>query len=106
MANTYAEGRNVMAGAGLNVRASSRSYSGIPIAGGAQGSPAGQIAAAIKSMQASWKARLRSCSRSRDGTMAIRYPLDRWGALYVFAKDCRVEMDNNAAGRAPRAAAL
>ncbi len=57
-------------------------------------------------MQAWWKATLAKLSQKSDMAMAIRYALDRWGALLRFCEDGRVEMDNNAAERALRTVAL
>ena len=60
----------------------------------------------LESMHIWWKATLAKLSQKSDVAMAIRYALDRWGALLRFCDDGRVEMDNNAAERALRAVAL
>jgi transposase len=45
-------------------------------------------------------------SRKSDTAMAVRYALGRWEALKRFCDDGRIEIDNNAAGRALRVVAL
>jgi len=60
----------------------------------------------LESMHAWLKATMAKLSRKSDVAVAIHYALDRWTALMLFSDDGRVEMDNNAAERALRAAAL
>ena len=57
-------------------------------------------------MQAWLQAIVAKMSRKSDVAVAIRYALERWGALVLFSEDGRVEMDNNAAERALRAVAV
>jgi hypothetical protein len=45
-------------------------------------------------------------SRKSDATAAIRYALTLWVALTRYRDDGRLEIDNNAAGRALRAVTL
>jgi transposase len=60
----------------------------------------------LESIHAWLKGTLIKLSRKSDVAVAIRYALERWSALTLFAEDGRVEMDNNAAERALRAVAL
>lgn len=60
----------------------------------------------LESMHAWLKGTLMKLSRKSDVAVAIRYAVERWSALTLFAEDGRVEMDNNAAERALRAVAL
>lgn len=60
----------------------------------------------LEAMHVWLKTTLAKLSRKSDVAGAIRYALERWGALVLFAGDGRVEMDNNAAERALRAVAL
>jgi hypothetical protein len=45
-------------------------------------------------------------SKKSDTAMAVRYALGRWEALLRYCNDGRLEIDNNAAERSPRAVAL
>jgi hypothetical protein len=49
---------------------------------------------------------LRSLSAKGDTAAAIRYALSRWRALPSYSDDGRLEIDNNATGRALRTVAL
>jgi transposase len=60
----------------------------------------------LETMHAWLKATLAKLSQKSDVAVAIRYALDRWGALLRFSEDGRVEMDNNAAERTLRAVAI
>ena len=60
----------------------------------------------LEAMHTWLKAMLAKLSQKSDVAVAIRYALDRWGALLRFSDAGRVEMDNNAAERALRAVAL
>src|SRR5207245_10036521 len=60
----------------------------------------------LDSMRAWFERRLPELSRKSDTTAAIRYPLALWDALGHYINDGRLEIDNNAAERAPGAVAL
>jgi transposase len=49
---------------------------------------------------------LEKLSRKSDTALAVRYALSRWEALLRYVDDGRIEIDNNAAERALRTAAL
>jgi len=49
---------------------------------------------------------LRTLSKKSELAVAIRYALSRWQALCRYQQDGRIEIDNNAAGRALRAVGL
>ena len=53
-----------------------------------------------------WNKTLTGLSRKSDTALAIRYALSRWRALSRYIDDGQIEMDNSAAERALRTAAL
>ncbi len=52
------------------------------------------------------QANLARLSKKSDTAAAMRYALGRWPALTRYCEDGALEIDNNAAERAPRAVAL
>jgi len=52
------------------------------------------------------EAQMTRVSKKSELAVAIRYALSRWSAMTRYAKDGRIEIDNNAAERALRAVAL
>src|SRR5437016_8807453 len=60
----------------------------------------------LASLRQWFEATLPKLSRKSDTTVAIRYALSRWDALPRYCDDGHIEIDNNAAERAPRAVTL
>jgi transposase len=60
----------------------------------------------LESLKRWFEETLGKLSKKSDTTRAIRYALDRWGALTLFCDDGRLEIDNNSAERSLRAVVL
>jgi transposase len=60
----------------------------------------------LESLKRWFEETLVKLSRKSDTTKAIRYALDRWGALTLFCDDGHLEIDNSAAERSLRTVVL